>query len=187
MGRLASGRRRSTAECDVANSSADWKLDREWRYQASTMSGFLKLWERSRELTDAEDSQQYVRNQLEAVCGENHLQFWRCSDKAPKPVGRSLFVGVAEYVRADLELLDQLCLWLDKATLPAQEVTIFCLTDCKDIASIERIIPEVRRLPAQNPLVALWLDGECLFAGGSQAAIRWLRENVGGEAGLLNR
>lgn len=144
------------------------------------MSGFLKLWERSLELKVAEDSQRYVKNHLERVCAENHLKFWRCSDTAPKFVGRSLFVGVAEYDRADLEFLDRLCIWLGTTASTAEEVTVFCLTDCKKLDAIEQVIPDIAKFPAQNPLVALWFNDECLFAGGGRAAIRWLLENVGG-------
>jgi hypothetical protein len=142
------------------------------------MGRFLALLTESMQLASAALSQQFVRDHFSQACEGSGMRFWKCSAIAPDLSGRSLFLGIADYDRRDLELLDTLSAKVDELELEFGPVHVFLLADCERIEDIQGILPDIANYPAQNPLVSLWVRNACVFTAGGYAAARWLLEKV---------
>lgn len=138
------------------------------------MRSFTELWNKSLDFKDPEAQQRYVNAELPELCRQRSLGFHRCSDPAPHERGKQLIVGVAPYDKKDLELLDTLCDLIEATRLNSSSVMVFNLQDCQAIEDLEKLVPDGRRFPAQNPIVALWVDGKCVMTVGGFSARRWL-------------
>ena len=157
------------------------RLDRGAGPNATTPgSVFLDLWNRCLELRDAGAQQGYVGKHLEDLCRANHLGYWRCSEPPPKPAGRCLFVGIAEWVRAEVVLLDRLSdRWKSRAA-ETPLIYVFGIAECQGLEEIKRIVPDVERRAVQSPLVAVWENGECRLTVGGYAALQWFERFLDG-------
>jgi len=137
-------------------------------------SVFLDLWNRSLELRDAAGSPRYVGDRLAELFRANQLEQWCCSKPPPRMAGRCLFVGIAEWVRAEVVLLDRLAACRKTRAAEAPLIYIFGIAECPQIEEIKRIVPDIERRPGQSPLVAVWGHGRCRLTVGGYAALRWL-------------
>lgn len=140
------------------------------------MSGFIELFENSRRVEDADLSQKHVRENFPLVCQQNDLQFWKCVDPLPVLKGKSLFLGIADYDARDLELLDAL---IARPHDVWDSIHVFLLADCANTDSLRILIPDFDHYPAQNPLLAVWDEAECVFTSGGYAAVQWLNQQTG--------
>ncbi len=137
-------------------------------------SVFLDLWNRSLELRDAAGSPRYVGDRLAERFRANQLEQWCCSKPPPRMAGRCLFVGIAEWVRAEVVLLDRLAACRKTRAAEAPLIYVYRLAECQRVEDIRQVVPDIERYGAQSPLVAVWDHGKCRLTVGGYAALQWL-------------
>ena len=130
-------------------------------------------------MKDAEASQRFVGSQMEYLCRECGLSFWRCAEQVPPLESKTLFVGVAHYDRKDLELLDALAGLSDAAMREYGAVMVFSIGDCGTIDDIRRVVPGIDQVASQNPLVVIWNKNAVVKMLAGTVARRWFYDNFG--------
>ena len=144
-------------------------------------NAFLELWNRSLELRDAEASQRYVGDHLAELCLANQLAYWCCPEPQPKPAGRCLFVGIAEWVRDEVALLDRLAVRLKTRVAETPLIYVYRLAECQRFEEIREIVPDIENYPVQSPLVSVWQDGVYRHTIGGYQAMQWFQRYLYGD------
>jgi len=98
------------------------------------------------------DQQQYVISQFSKRVQDSGMKLWEPGDSIQHR-GKRFLIGVAEFSREDLELLDALFELSD-----GSQLDVFMLSKCKSQSDIERYVPDVGPV-YQSPVVGIWEDG----------------------------
>jgi hypothetical protein len=119
--------------------------------------------------------QQYVLSELPERIRSLGVKLWKPGD-AIQSQGRRILVGVTEYVRGDLELLDAVL-----GVLGNSQLEIFILAECRSQADVELYVPGVT--PVINPpVIGIWEDGVLVKKASGREAKQILQHDICGSS-----
>jgi hypothetical protein len=98
------------------------------------------------------EQQAYILSALPARAREKGMRVWKLEDGIPTR-GRRFLIGVTEYSRRDLNLLDGVC-----GTLKGNQLDMFILSQCKSQSEIEDYVAGIGPV-YHSPVVGVWEDG----------------------------
>lgn len=98
------------------------------------------------------DQQRYILSELPKRVQDVGLKLWKPGDPIQNR-GRRFLIGVTEFNREDLELLDKL-----RELSETSQLDIFILSECKSQSDVEVYVPGVAMV-YQSPVVGIWEDG----------------------------
>ena len=127
---------------------------------------FIDIWHSSEKLSPGEQ-QKWLRQEIPKRLLASGARLARKGPGAPDRV----VVGIAEYSREDLQLLDSVC-----AAASAQGVLleVFILTECRSQREIEEYVPGVGPV-FQSPVAGVWTAGSLRESGSGYVARALLR------------
>jgi hypothetical protein len=124
----------------------------EWRGHDVT-----ELFTESAQMTPAEQ-QTYILSALPIRAAQLGMRVWGLEDGIPIH-GRRLLIGVTQYSRGDLDLLDAI-----HDALLSDQLDVFMISQCKSQAEIEDFVPGIAPV-FQSPVVGVWEDGHLTAKG----------------------
>jgi hypothetical protein len=127
---------------------------------------FAELFSESAGMEPAEQ-QVYILSALRTRAQAKGLRVWKPENGIPSR-GRRFLIGVTQYSRPDLELLDAVC-----DILKGGQLDIFVLSECKSQAEIESFVAGIGPV-FQSPVVGIWEDGRLIAKGSGWEAMQLL-------------
>lgn len=129
------------------------------------------------------DQNQYLDSELPIRAKEMGLRVWKPGDPIQN-VGRRILVGVADWVREELELVDALYELPDRKS----QLEIFFLRDVvllrknQSPSDFDLYIPGIggKQMVYKTPSVGIWLDGVLEIKASGAQAKRILKNEING-------
>jgi hypothetical protein len=120
------------------------------------------------------EQQEQILAALPVRAKEIGVRVWKPGDPIPSH-GRRLLIGVTQWSRDDLEVLDAVC-----EVVKGDQLDMFILGECKSQAEIEDYVPGVGPV-FQSPVVGVWEDGILVDKGSG-----WEAKQLLARHGVLN-
>ena len=130
---------------------------------------FVDLWENSKHMNPAVQ-QEWLRQEIPKRLSEGGVRLAQKGAGAPDRI----VVGIAEYAREDLQLLDNASV---AASALGVILEVFLMTACRSQSEIEEYVPHVGPV-FQSPVVGVWKAGTLKESASGHAARALLRKEL---------
>jgi hypothetical protein len=110
---------------------------------------------------------------FEAAAIRAGLEVLHNGDHVTLPEGPCLIVGVATWSDPDMIALDSAVDRIHQRNIPTW---VFDIDECRTVAHIQTMMPQVDMQPRKPPVFGYYVDGKLQTFGEGQDAVRWLEQ-----------